>query len=65
MGAKVSKEMTDAIALIRAGMVPAQAAAQVGIARSTISRSRLFKDYQKEQAQAQRQAGQHKKGTKP
>lgn len=51
MGAKVSQQMIDAMRLIRAGATAYAAAKAVGIAESTISRSRLYRAYLAEKQQ--------------
>lgn len=63
MGAKVSKEMEEAMRLIRAGDKPGQAAAKAGVARSTVIRSRLFKAWKEQQTQADQQSNQGKEST--
>lgn len=45
MSARVSQEMLRALELIKKGYSAGQAAKEVGIHRSTISRSKLYKEY--------------------
>tara|TARA_R110000822_G_scaffold301108_3_gene424826 strand:- start:1575 stop:1733 length:159 start_codon:yes stop_codon:yes gene_type:complete len=45
MTARISPEMLKALELIKQGLTPYAAAKAVGIEQSTISRSRLYKDW--------------------
>ena len=45
MGARVSKEMLDALELIKKGATPYAAAKAIGIEQSTISRSKIYREW--------------------
>jgi len=49
MGARVSKEMLDALELIKKGATPYAAAKAIGIEQSTISRSKIYREWLKSQ----------------
>jgi hypothetical protein len=48
MGSGPGRKVIRAMALVRAGMVPRAAASKVGIAFSTMYRSRLYKEWKNE-----------------
>lgn len=50
MSGQPSAKTVKAMQLVRKGMVPHQACLKVGIASSTLYRSRLYKEWKKENA---------------